>query len=76
MCFSGSPILFTRRRTCCRPLCSILAGVAAADAGSRYILCLDDDVVVHPGALMELVAGLQADDSAFIATGAHTTSGL
>lgn len=26
---------------------SLLTGVSAADGKSRYILCLDDDIVVH-----------------------------
>ena len=52
----------------CAP-CSILTGVAAAAKAAAYILCLDDDIVLHPDALAGLVLGLAADDSCFMATG-------
>jgi GT2 family glycosyltransferase len=50
-------------------LCSILTGVAAAGKGAAYILCLDDDIVLHPGALAALVSRLAADGACFMATG-------
>lgn len=39
----------------------------AQDAG--YVLCLDDDVAMHPGSLEELVGDLEEQKHAFIATG-------
>ena len=48
---------------------SILTGVAAAGKGAAYILCLDDDIVLHPGALAALVSGLAAEGGCFMATG-------
>lgn len=64
-----------RMQACCRRninlphWCSILAGIAAAAGDTRYILCLDDDIVLHPGTLAALVAGLAANDDCFMATG-------
>ena len=49
--------------------CSILTAVAAASPASRYVLCLDDDVVLHPGALPTLVAALLTDPTLLMATG-------
>lgn len=49
---------------------SIVTGVRAASQQSKYMLCLDDDVILHPSALQTLVNKLESDPSAFMATGA------
>lgn len=47
--------------------------MAAAGKGAAYILCLDDDIVLHPGALEALVSGLAVDGACFMATGMRAT---
>lgn len=49
--------------------CSIQTAVREAAASSEYILCLDDDIILHPGLLQELIAKLECDSSWFMATG-------
>lgn len=49
---------------------SLLAGVRAASPEAAYLLCLDDDVLLHPGLLAALVRDMEADPSLFMATGA------
>lgn len=41
----------------------------AASAEHKYVLCLDDDAVMHPHSLHMLVHALEADNTAFMATG-------
>lgn len=48
---------------------SLLAGIRGASVASQYILCLDDDVLLHPGLLAALVRDMEADSSLFMATG-------
>ena len=48
---------------------SIVTGVKAASSQSKYVLCLDDDVILHPSTLQSLVKKLENDPSAFMATG-------
>lgn len=48
---------------------NLLAGIRQAGPGSQYILCLDDDVLLHPGLLASLVRDMEADPSLFMATG-------
>ena len=66
-------MLATRVHQCpmsAAPLCcSLLAGVRAASPGAQYILCLDDDVLLHRGLLTALVRDMEADPSLFMATG-------
>ena len=50
-----------------RPQISPVA-MQAADIGHQWVLCLDDDVMVHPHTLQELVRGMSHQD-AFMATG-------
>lgn len=63
----------TRAHPCPMPAsplpCSLLAGVRAASPGAQYILCLDDDVLLHRGLLAALVRDMEADPSLFMATG-------
>ena len=40
----------------------------AAQPDHEWVLCLDDDVVVHPDTLQQLVQGMKSQD-AFMATG-------
>lgn len=49
--------------------CSIQTAIREAAARSEYILCLDDDIILHPGLLQELIAKLECDSSWFMATG-------
>lgn len=49
--------------------CSIQTGVRESAAHSKYVLCLDDDVILHPTMLQQLVARLEGDPSLFMATG-------
>ncbi len=55
--------------------CSITTGVRSASPQSKYMLCLDDDVILPPSALQNLVHRLESDPSAFMATGAPEFSG-
>ncbi|KAK9804057.1 hypothetical protein WJX73_000030 [Symbiochloris irregularis] len=48
---------------------SLITGIQAAGRDSKYVLCLDDDATMHPHSLQMLVQALEADDSAFMATG-------
>ncbi len=48
---------------------SLCAGVEAAAGSSSYVLCLDDDVALHSGAVGMLVQSLEADSALFMATG-------
>lgn len=43
-------------------------GMQAARPESEWLLCLDDDVMVHPGTLQQLAQGMQLQ-AAFMATG-------
>ena len=57
---------------CCRVLArprSLLAGIRQASPEAAYLLCLDDDVLLHPGLLAALVRDMEADPSLFMATG-------
>lgn len=48
---------------------SLIAGIRAADSAARYILCLDDDVHLHPKALESLVRDMEASPELRVATG-------
>lgn len=43
---------------------------SSGGGGSGYVLCLDDDVALHPGTIGRLVDELEGDAAAFMATGA------
>ncbi len=51
------------------PSMQLLAGMQAACREHKWVLCLDDDVLLHPGSLADLVAAAEADPSAYMATG-------
>ncbi|KAG2437459.1 hypothetical protein HXX76_006109 [Chlamydomonas incerta] len=48
---------------------STAAGSSGSIAAGGYVLCLDDDVQLHPGSVAELVAEMEADPGLFMATG-------
>ncbi|GIL68483.1 hypothetical protein Vafri_21752 [Volvox africanus] len=58
---------------CSQKAHNLCAGIESCDprlARERgYILCLDDDVALHPGTLMDLVEDLQHRPDVFMATG-------
>ena len=41
----------------------------AANPQSSYVLCVDDDVCLHPTALQDMIGSLEASEGAFMATG-------
>ncbi|KAK9803983.1 hypothetical protein WJX72_010372 [[Myrmecia] bisecta] len=48
---------------------NIQTGIWAAESAHKYVLCLDDDVVLHPGSLQMLVDSMEAQPDMFMATG-------
>ena len=48
---------------------SLLAGIRGASRAAQYVLCLDDDVLLHRGLLAALVRDMEADATLFMATG-------
>jgi hypothetical protein len=51
------------------PECSLLSGIRQASSDAAYLLCLDDDVLLHPRLLAALVRDMEADPSLYMATG-------
>ena len=43
--------------------------IQAASEDSEYVICVDDDVALHPSTVSESVAALERDQSAFMLTG-------
>ncbi|GLI66855.1 hypothetical protein VaNZ11_010841 [Volvox africanus] len=58
---------------CSQKAHNLCAGIESCDPRAAreggYILCLDDDVALHPSSLMDLVADLQQRPDVFMATG-------
>ena len=52
------------------------AHAQAACKQHKWVLCLDDDVLLHPSSLADLVAAVEADPEAFMATGEASTQCL
>ena len=48
---------------------SIQTGIRQSAAHSKYVLCLDDDVILHPRMLQQMITCLEDDPSLFMATG-------
>lgn len=48
---------------------NLMAGIRAASPDAAYVLCLDDDVQLHPGLLEALVRDMEGDPSLPMATG-------
>ena len=53
----------------CQTLLFLQAGVRAARPEHKWVLCLDDDIELHPRSLADLVAAAEADPHVFMATG-------
>jgi len=57
-------------------ICNLQAGVRAAAGRHKWVLCLDDDIELHPRSLADLVAAAEAEPGAFMATGAQQLTAL
>ncbi|SCE80733.1 glycosyltransferase family 2 protein [Micromonospora mirobrigensis] len=68
----GNPVLLTRRLPR-RGLAEHRAYLLAASA-ARYVLCLDDDVWLEPGALRRLVDGIRELGCGFVGNAVHGLS--
>ncbi len=49
--------------------CSLVHGIRACSPAAAYVLCLDDDVALHPGSLAEMVAGMERERDVWMTTG-------
>lgn len=54
---------------CSQKIHNLQRGILKASKASKYVLCLDDDVQLHPGFLEMAVGHMQADSAAFMLTG-------
>ncbi|MGC5031653.1 glycosyltransferase family 2 protein [Micromonospora sp. DT229] len=72
--YRGHPVLLTRRLPR-RGLAEHRAFLLAASA-ARYVLCLDDDVWLEPGALHRLVTAIEELGCGFVGNGVHGLSYL
>lgn len=58
---------------CSQKVHNLVVGVRAASHDSKYVLCMDDDVRMHPRMLTDLVKSLENDPSSpYMATGCDT----
>lgn len=55
-------------------IANLQAGIRTACTAHKWVLCLDDDIELHPRSLADLVAAAEADPTAFMATGLHPCS--
>ena len=55
--------------SCSQKIHNLQRGILKANQDSKYVLCLDDDVQLHPGFLQMAVSHMQADSAAFMLTG-------
>lgn len=55
--------------SCSQKIHNLQRGFLEASRDSEYILCLDDDVQLHPGFLQMAVTQMQSDSAAFMLTG-------
>ena len=46
-----------------------MCGVQAASKASEWVLCVDDDVCLHPRSLQDSIRAMQQDGAAFMLTG-------
>lgn len=65
----GSCTVQSKPAFLCRSLAYPQAGVRAARPEHKWVLCLDDDIELHPRSLADLVAAAEADPHIFMATG-------
>lgn len=50
-------------------LCSLIAGISATQPGSKYVVCIDDDVQLHPMALSSLIMDMEECPECHVGTG-------
>ena len=55
--------------SCSQKIYNLQRGILKANQDSKYVLCLDDDVQLHPGFLQMAVSHMEADSAAFMLTG-------
>lgn len=55
--------------SCSQKIHNLQRGILKASKASKYVLCLDDDVQLHPGFLEMAVGHMEADSAAFMLTG-------
>ena len=55
--------------SCSQKIHNLQRGILKASQDSKYVLCLDDDVQLHPGFLQMAVSHMEADSAAFMLTG-------
>lgn len=55
--------------SCSQKVHNLINGVCIASPTSKYVLCMDDDVRMHPTMLTDLVKSLEHDPSVYMATG-------
>ncbi len=56
---------------CSQKIHNLQRGILEASQDSKYVLCLDDDVQLHPGFLQTAVDRMESDSTAFMLTGMH-----
>ena len=56
-------------QTCSQKIHNLQRGILEASHDSKYVLCLDDDIQLHPGFLQTAVQQLESHPSAFMLTG-------
>lgn len=55
--------------SCSQKAFNLQSGISQCSAASKYVLCLDDDVSLHPSTISMLVDVLERDPTLFMATG-------
>jgi len=55
--------------SCSQKIHNLQRGILEASRDSKYVLCLDDDIQLHPGFLQMTVDKLEQDPAAFMLTG-------
>ncbi len=55
--------------SCSQKIHNLQRGILEASRDSKYVLCLDDDIQLHPGFLQMSVDKMEQDPAAFMLTG-------
>ncbi len=55
--------------SCSQKIHNLHRGILEASRDSKYVLCLDDDIQLHPGFLQMSVETMEQDPAAFMLTG-------
>ena len=55
--------------SCSQKIHNLQRGILEASQDSKYVLCLDDDIQLHPGFLQMSVKEMEQDSAAFMLTG-------